>query len=185
MYGVISVMGNGIRCYCDKVILSKHGYRPECYFLSVFGREGDVLALTAMFLQNQEIDLEHEEASCFMTRTSYGNYRVISKRIENGLHRILYNKDLFGESNESRILYGTSDENILDQFHKWLDATVSTPLKQEWSEMIFRWLWAEKGETVRCIGLGEGVKGCVMQTPDEAQLEGFILTQIVQEELWK
>lgn len=185
MYGVVSMMGNGICCYCDKVILSKHGYRPECYFLSVFGREGDVLALTAMFLQNQEIDLEYEEVSCWMTRTSVGNYRVLSKKIENGLHRILYNRDLFEESKESRILYGTSDESILDQFYKWLDTAVSTPLKQEWSEKIFRWLWADQREIIRCIGMGENMKGCIIQKPDEKKLEGFILTQIVQEELWR
>lgn len=136
----IEVSFLAMTCYCDALIADPD--EQKLYFASLFGRPGLVNAIGAAILESRLVHFGQMP----LRRVHGWPYRVITQSLGGGVtHKVLLCEEFFtGPS--ARIIV---DEDRQRAF-EFLDSIVSTPLKEEWADV----LWNRVFEPKQLFGFG-------------------------------
>ncbi len=129
----------GISCYTDAFIADQDS--QILYFISLFGRPSSVKAVGAAIIDNRDVAVGN-----LLLRRPPWKLRTFTQNLGGGLvHRIIICEECF-TGDRLRILVG-EDKTTAFSF---LDSVVSTPLKEEWAES----LWKKVFEPKSLLGFG-------------------------------
>jgi hypothetical protein len=130
---------SGASCYADAAIINE-GW---LYLASLYGRPSSVKAIGAGILSGRSVCIgEH-----YVSRDPVYALRAVTQNIETGLcHKVIFSPDHFSGT-EMRILVGEDKKSAFN----FLNTVVSTPLKEEWAEVLWEQIFAPK----RLIGFGQ------------------------------
>jgi len=136
----IQVSFLAMTCYCDALIADPD--KQELYFASLFGRPGLVKAIGAAILETRTVHFGQMP----LRRVRGWAYRVITQSLGGGVtHKVLLCEEFFtGPS--ARIIVGEDRQRVFE----FLDNIVSTPLKEEWADV----LWERVFEPKQLFGFG-------------------------------
>lgn len=125
-YQTVSMFG--VECYTDAYIADDN---KNLYLISLFGRSGTVKAIGAAIIESRSIGIK--ETDTVLTRV-HTTLRAITQNLSDGIcHKILLSPEWF-TGNNSRILIGEDKKRA---FH-FLAANISTPLKEEWTDSLWK-----------------------------------------------
>jgi len=180
MYGKIAAFEN-VSCWCDRFITS-YSYGGTCYLLSLFGREAEVTSVMGSFIEGREcrIDVDGlEDSPCWVSRDRQDNYRILTRKTGNVLHKIAFGQEAF-QGDRYRIIIASSPEEAKDKVIRFLDSGVSTPINMAWKDQVLTWMQDSYGiGYAHPFGFDEGTIACQVDLPSEESLEGYILQELL------
>lgn len=129
----------GASCYADAAIFND-GF---LFMASLYGRPSAVKAIGAGILTGRPVFIGEHQVS----RRHDHCLRAVTQNIENGLcHKVIFSPHHFTGS-DMRILVGEDKKSAFNL----LNTVVSTPLKEEWAEV----LWEHVFTPLPLIGFGQ------------------------------
>jgi hypothetical protein len=130
---------SGASCYADAAIINE-GW---LYLASLYGRPSSVKAIGAGILSGRSVCIgEH-----YVSRDPIYALRAVTQNIEIGLcHKVIFSPNHF-TGTEMRVLVGEDKKSAFN----FLNNVVSTPLKEEWAEVLWEQIFAPK----RLTGFGQ------------------------------
>jgi hypothetical protein len=135
----IEVHQTGMMCYADAAIIDNAGY---LYLASLFGPHEQVKSIEESLLIGK--NLQVNGVSVVRPKISL---QTATQDLDDGLtHKVIFAPDFFTNA-KTRILAGEDRKTAFEL----LDAAISTPLKEEWSEF----LWETVFTPMRLIGFGQ------------------------------
>lgn len=118
----------GVQCYTDTYIADDN---RNLYLISLFGRSGTVKAIGAAIIEGKSIVIKETDTILKRVHTTL---RAITQNFGDGVcHKVLLSPEWF-TGNDSRILIGEDKKRA---FH-FLAMNVSTPLKEEWTDTLWK-----------------------------------------------
>jgi hypothetical protein len=129
----------GASCYADAAII-----KEDCLYLaSLYGRPSSVKAIGAGIISGRSVFIGEYKVS----REAGYSLKAVTQNIENGLcHKVIFSPLHFTGS-DMRILVGEDKKSAFNL----LNTVVSTPLKEEWAEV----LWEHVFTPLPLIGFGQ------------------------------
>lgn len=132
-----TVMVNGAKCYCDKLI-SKDG---AIIFASFFGTEANVSTVSYSLLstnisKNGTNILEIGRGT--YERMHNISYRLKTQRLQhNTVHAIVYSKQHFLMQDACCCIFGDTDQEVAMNYYNVLSSKTTVPLHHAWAEYLF------------------------------------------------
>ncbi len=140
MESYIQVSFLAMTCYCDALIADPD--KQELFFASLFGRPGLVNAIGAAILESRPVHFGQMP----LRRIHGWPYRTITQSLGGGVtHKVLLCEEFFTGSS-ARVIVGEDRQRAFE----FLDSIVSTPLKEEWADL----LWNRVFEPKQLFGFG-------------------------------
>lgn len=169
-------------CFCDQFIADTQPYGP-CYYLSLFGREEDVKAVSAHFIEKARLQVVNDFHRFEIgIGTGKRKFKMLTRKTGNVLHRIMYDQDVFGTDKQLQVIMGYNCHEVCRNLIKAIDWACSTPVVERWGHDLLNWLENEgnvQSLTVRGI---DGLYACEVSIPDEAKLDEYVTSVMVPRE---
>ncbi|MEA3427848.1 MAG: hypothetical protein U9Q84_01230 [Thermodesulfobacteriota bacterium] len=172
-YQTVSMFG--VECYTDAYIADDN---ENLYLISLFGRSGTVKAIGAAIIEGRSIGIKETDTVFTRVHTAL---KVITQNLSDGVcHKALLAPEWFtGDTN--RIVIGEDKKRA---FH-FLAANISTPLKEEWTDALWKSVFTPQPLTGFGYLNGKGLNECYAITMNKTveEVDKLVLQGITTGEL--